>query len=110
MTENKPNADWLSAFTLFPLGDRALATRNAINEQAAALRELFICQTQSGCDGLVSIAGKLSEATSPAERMNVLSSIVTESSRTQLANLTSWAQLYFRNYADFVGSFAGSRS
>lgn len=114
MTESKPNANFLYAFTPILVGERlgehAEAARTAINDHTAALRELFVSQAQSGCDRLFTSVGKLSEATSPAERMNVLSAIMTEGSRANVDNLKSWAQLYSRHYAGFVGSFSGKPS
>lgn len=110
MTEFKHNIDWRHGFSPF-LGverfvERAEAARNAISEQASAAQNLFASQAQSGFDRIFNSAGKLSAATGPAERMNVISSTVMESSRAQIDNLGSWAQLYSRRYADFLASFA----
>ncbi|WP_159982047.1 MULTISPECIES: hypothetical protein [unclassified Novosphingobium] len=114
MTETKPNSDWLYAFMPFSegarLGQRAEAAGNAINEHAAALQDLFVSQTQSGCDRIFHSVGRLSGATSTADRMNILSSIVTESSRTHVDNLATWARLYLRHYTGLVGSLTGNPS
>lgn len=63
MTESKPNANFLYAFTPFSVGERlgehAEAARTAINDHTAALRELFVSQAQSGCDRLFTSVGAI---------------------------------------------------